>query len=316
MNGIERIRLAFRTLPGWQTLLSVAGIAAAVVCLTIGGRGYAEILKEKSQPCEVKGTMAANNEALEKIRNLEEVLSVSRIEETEGVLLFDDYQSQVRLIGVDAGYLNGEWQMGEAYPNETAMPYVVLNEAAVKGFQDKKKARIPEDKQPDWLSYSFQLEGLKTELRVCGILKDGAEDARAYLSLSQWMGIQGGGKEEEEALTFWIRLKKEGVKGQAVKNLTSLGMQMTDQGEAQDAEWSVRIERQVLYLGVGTFAFLWSLLLFGYQLRLGAVQRNQTEHVLVWMGLHLKRKVIFWQWGIVVLLGGAIGFGAGWLLGA
>ena len=130
------------------------------------------------------------------------------------------------------------------------------------------------------------------------------------------MWIQGGGQEEEEALTFWIRLKKEGVKGQAVKNLTSLGMQMTDQGEAQDAEWSVRIERQVLYLGVGTFAFLWSLLLFGYQLRLGAVQRNQTEHVLVWMGLHLKRKVIFWQWGIVVLLGGAIGFCAGWLLGA
>lgn len=316
MKGKERIRLAFRTLPGWQTILSAAGIAAAVVCLTIGGRGYAEIRKEKAQPCEVKGTMAANGEALEKIRGMEEIISVSRAWEAEGEIRYGDYRSPVRLIGVDADYLDGEWLEGEAYPDETAMPYVVLNEAAAEGFQDEKKAGIPEDGQPEWLTDGFQLEEGGAELRVCGILKDGAEEARAYLSQAQWTGLLGGGQEAQDAFTFWVRLQNEGVMEGAQKSLASLGMQLTDQGEDQAAEWADRTERQMLYLGVGGFVFLWALLLFGYQLRLHSLKQKQAEHTLEWMGLRLKRSVLIWQWLLVIFFGSAVGFCAGWLLGA
>ena len=78
----------------------VLGIFAGVVILTIGGKIYFEIREEK--------------------------------------LLFGDYQASVTFVGVEASYPEGEWLSGEIYPESTAMPYLVLNEAAVKAFTNEK----------------------------------------------------------------------------------------------------------------------------------------------------------------------------------
>ncbi|WP_434310581.1 hypothetical protein [Hominifimenecus sp. rT4P-3] len=314
MDGKERMRLAWKTLPGWGTVFSVLGVALSAICLTIGGRIYMEVQTEKSRPCEIKGSMAMDGDTIGKIRQMEAVLAISGVEDASGTILYGDYQASVHVIGVDAGYLKGEWLLGGAYPDETAMPYVALNEAAVKGFQDAKKAGIPEEKQPDWLSESFYLDGISSELRICGILKDGEEEARAYVSQGQWAGLSLGAG-EGGARSFWVRLQKEGVKEQAVRDLAALGFQVTDQGESQAADWEIREERQFLYLGAGTFGLAWSLLLFGYQRRLCLALLAYEEKMFLWMGYRLNRKVAFWQWAMVILAGGALGVCAGWLLG-
>lgn len=314
MDGKERMRLAWKTLPGWGKIFSLLGVALSTICLTAGGRIYGEIQMEKSQPCEIKGSMAVDGETIGKIRQMEAVLAISGAEDALGTILYEDYQCSVHVIGVDAGYLRGEWLLGEVYPDETAMPYVVLNEAAVKGFQDKNKAGIPEEKQRDWLSQSFRLDGIFEELRICGILKDGEEEARAYLSQRQWAGLPLG-TAEGEVRSFWVRLQEEGVKEQAVQDLAALGFRVTDQGETQAADWKGREERQLLYLGAGSFILAWSLLLFWYQRRLCREHMAREERQLLWMGYRLNHKVAFFQWTALLVAGGVLGLCAGWLFG-
>ena len=109
----------------------VLGIFAGVVILTIGGKIYFEIREEK--------------------------------------LLFGDYQASVTFVGVEASYPEGEWLSGEIYQESTAMPYLVLNEAAVKAFTNEKKQNLQEAGEVDWDSQSLILEG---EKYCCGSEKN------------------------------------------------------------------------------------------------------------------------------------------------
>ena len=316
MRMRESVRLAWKTMPGIGKLWPVLGIFAGVVILTIGGRIYFEIREEKQQPCEINASALAgiSSERLKEVNALEGVLAGSRIWSGEGKLLFGDYQASVTFVGVEASYPEGEWLSGEIYPESTAMPYLVLNEAAVKAFTNEKKQNLQEAGEVDWDSQSLILEGeSKTVLRICGTLKDEKEEAIAYLSQEQMKEILLRFGEESAADTLWIRLVDAGVKETVIRRLEALGLAVIDNESSRESDWDLRTERQSFYLGVGIFVIVWSGVVIFFQERSRRQEMAGVYSVLFQIGISESsmRSIGQMRWtlvyGIGILMGGIVG---------
>ena len=276
MRMRESVRLAWKTMPGIGKLWPVLGIFAGVVILTIGGKIYFEIREEK--------------------------------------LLFGDYQASVTFVGVEASYPEGEWLSGEIYPESTAMPYLVLNEAAVKAFTNEKKQNLQEAGEVDWDSQSLILEGeSKTVLRICGTLKDEKEEAIAYLSQEQMKEILLRFGEESAADTLWIRLVDAGVKETVIRRLEALGLAVIDNESSRESDWDLRTERQSFFLGVGIFVIVWSGVVMFFQERSRRQEMAGVYSVLFQIGISESsmRSIGQVRWmlvyGIGILMGGIVG---------
>ena len=92
-------------------------------------------------------------------------------------------------------------------------------------------------------------------LRVSGVLRDGAEDARAYLSTAQLRKLKSENGREAAGRQLWLRIANAGVRADVVHALGDLSL-TADEDDTRQEEWKRQEERRNLYLGTGAAVLL------------------------------------------------------------
>ena len=278
---------------------------------------------------------------LQAVQALPGVEAASLLWQLSGNLVYGDYQAQVSLWGMDGACLSGTWLQGGVYPESSAMAYLVLNRAALDAFRNERQIPLEAPEAVDWLRAEVEFSGgaapsgagtagesaslsggiyseaalSGTPVRVCGVLEDGLEEPRAYLSGEQARSLQGAQGGAESPQTLWLRLTDAGARGPVVRELAALGISAEGE-DAREADWDAREERRNLYLGAGAAILLCGFLVFGYQERLERRRETSAYHALEQQGLPQwrLRTVARTRWILLVAAGGALGAAAAWLV--
>lgn len=227
-----------------------------------------------------------------------------------------DYSTAITLYGVADEYLEGEWLWGTAFPESSAMPYLVLNEAAVLALRTEKMLPLEDAVSLDWSRESVYLsEPKETAVRICGLLLDGEQEPRAYLSMEQVKILRSENGGESPLKTLWIRLKNSGCREDVRTALAALGWEAFVETEQED--FSPREERSTLYLISGVVLLIGSLILHFFGIRIFRAESEDTLAVWERMGVSgaWTRRVFVLQGGILYGLSFLIAGGWKWFQG-
>jgi len=312
-----RFYLAWKTMTGPGKWFAVLCFAIGVAGLVLASKSYGAILTKRAQPCESLAELSQGQPEtiLNQVRQMEGVLNAGQLIESQGTLLWEEYSAEICLISVGADYLQGDWIQGDAYPETTAMPYLVVNEAALKAFQNSKKEHLPKDKEIDWLTQRvfWRLGEERTNVRICGILQDGKEEPWAYVSLSQ-RGVMGNENDSRDpSCTIWIRMENSEVQASLMSQLSGIGISLQDPGE-EDSSLETGLYRKgaagLVFLGVA------GVVLY-YQEKYRNLRDAAVYNRLYFMGVskEMLNSVRWLRWGVTVGMGILIGVVAGVVIG-
>ena len=178
-------KFAVRT---WRRIgvLYIVGITISAFGMMAAGNAFFTMQEEKSQPSQL--SVAAEHitdDTLAEIEKIDGVLSVTGVIDVAATLHAGEWKAELVIQGVKPGWLEGTYTQGAAFQDGTSMPYLVLNEAAVRLFTDADGKEIDEKEMPDW-GKSVYLDGEKPlTVKVCGVIQDDSEEPKAYMSISQ-----------------------------------------------------------------------------------------------------------------------------------
>lgn len=318
MRSADLLRLALRTLRGSRTALPALLCAVAVFCGCFAGAVTQQVSDEQALPFQLIVT-SANGKAisdatLEKARQLPDVLAATAILPLPATVTSGVYTAKLTLTGIDGDYLNGTFKLGGVFPGTSAMPYLVLNEAACRQFQqasdvgddalggpsdgdnsalggptDGGDSRLP---NIDWLKAGFALklgDGRPVAAKAYGVLQstDKEEQPVAYLGLAQAKELLRQSDQSPAVQTVWLRVRNIGRANAVAQGLTALGLSAADDNAAQQARWDMlaALRRYLLALAILAQLAALALLALGQRLLL-AEQRSAWQNLRL-MGMRL-----------------------------
>lgn len=289
-------RIAFPALLFWALAAFLLGSA--------GLTGWA-LHREKSQPYRVTVT-ASGPLDLEALSRLGEVEACTAVYELSAELTAGEYTATLTLHGVDAGFVAGELVQGILFPEDSAMPYLVLNEAALKCFS-ADGVPISSAEGVDWLNSDAGLNG--TPVRLCGILKDGSEEPRGYMSCSAARGLLLQTEGTAGTQTAWLELRNFGCVESAAEGIAGLGCTW----ESVDADAAGAWPEQQLKAGLLTLAGGSSALAAVFLLR-SALRYDALKHTAEYQHLrevtgerHIRGRINLIRCAVLFLLGLLLG---------
>ena len=139
-------------------------------------------------------------------------------------------------------------------------------------------------------------------LRVSGVLRDGAEDARAYLSTAQLRKLKSENGREAAGRQLWLRMANAGVRADVVHALGDLSL-TTDEDDTRQEEWKRQEERRNLYLGTGAAVLLAAGGMMAAQEKYRRARLHSACELLDMEGIPDPglRRIAWLRWGILVL---------------
>lgn len=318
MRLTVKLRLAWQTMPGGGKWLTTAVLALATFFLVVSGSLAWQLQQEQGEPCEIRGslaeTAALSAEQLTALYQREGVQAVTWAGEAELTLSFGEYQATVMACGVEASWLRGDWQQGQAYADQTAMPYVVLNAAAVQSFRNEKKAVLEQPETVSWCEAEMVVkhENGGSPLRICGVLEDGEEEARAYLSTEQLQNLMAAAGQEGVPDMLWLRLENVSYREVVCRELQTLGIS-AESGEDRETRWQILEERRNLYLLMGILAAACGCLVHFNQEKNRSIKQPQIVYACRQNGYPMcfLPMLARWHFVLVCLIGVLVGGVAG-----
>lgn len=264
--------------------------------------------REKSQPYRLTVTAqsALDPEALAQLAGVE---ACTAVYELSGTVSAGGYTADFTIHGVDGGFVTGTLTQGVLFPETSAIPYLVLNEAALKSFS-ADGTPIESVSSVDWLSCDAALDGLP--VRLCGILKDGSEAPAAYMSQAsaQALLLQAAGSTETS--TGWVSLRNFGCLDQAAKALAAAGCTWEAANSDAAGAWPAQQMKTGLLALAGGISALAAAALMGASLRYDRLKNaeeyrrlmeiTENRHILARINLVRCAALLF----LGALLGGAI----------
>ena len=139
MRIFDRIRLALKNLRGKWAVLPAAGVAIAAFCLCFAGAILTTVQQEKAQPYELivsAGDASLSDNDMAEISQIEDVTAATAVLQVPATVSVGEYVAALTLTGADADYLEDSYSQGGVFPDDSVMPYIVLNEAALKRFSE------------------------------------------------------------------------------------------------------------------------------------------------------------------------------------
>lgn len=287
-NGLWK--LAVRT---WRRMgiLYLAVVIIGAFSMTAAFNALFTLQEEKSEPSQL--TVTAENitdEALVEIEKIDGVLDVTGVIDVTATLKIGEWKSELMIQGVRPEWIKGTYVEGTAITEQTSMPYIVLNEAAMHSFTDENGKKMNEDDTFNW-EETASLDGEKPlPAKVCGIIQDDSEEPKAYMSLSQAKNTllhMGSIPAYSSAL---VQTRDMGSEEQVLDQLASLGLMGTPTNPEQQEEWK-RKEMELTYLLVmGLLSLLCSSALAGKNIALDRSIHKAEYEQLGYMGLE-KRQI-------------------------
>ncbi len=324
MKIFDLIRLAVRNLKGRWAVLPVIGFAVAAFCLCFSGAISTTVQEEKSQPYELvlsaQGSVGVTDSTIADILKIADVKAATSILQVPVAIQAGEYTAQLTLTGVDAGYPGGVYTQGNMFLADSVMPYIVLNEAACKQFAKEEKNIGKETPDIDWLNAGYLLrigeESRGVTSKVCGILSDGDEkdaEPAGYVSLSVAKELLRDSNQPATAQAAWVRVTNIGSANAVSKQLSALGLTVTNSTEELQVEWDVEMKEMVYLIVIAAFCLTCASLMIAANRAITLEQKKEAFEMLRWMGMKDRNisRLFLLHALIVSVFGALIGLVAG-----
>ena len=244
-----------RRLRTWKRIAfpAVLFFAAAVF---LAGRALAvrvSLQQEKNAPCLLTASVDDPSD-IAAIPGLPGVSACSEVQTVDATIRAGVWEGEFSVCGVNADMINGRLITGSLFPEKTAMPYLVLNEAALCAFS---RTDAPSDAAPaaaDLAGMTVLLDD--TYAKISGIVADGLTVPCVYMSLDAARTFLVSHGTQPAADTVRIRLYAAGSAGTVTEALDGLGCMVTDT-DADTASWGpeeTRIRLMLLAAGIAAAA--------------------------------------------------------------
>ena len=170
-------KIAFKTIPR-------CGIAALILlCMGLyflfpACKTFQQIQTEKNTPYELTATTDNSSIDLNALMQIEGVERISPVINLSASLSVDEYKLDCEIRAVYSSFLSLIFNQGTMYPDNSNMPYLILNKAAAKAFSYEYQTVTvsPED------TVMMNVNGTERKAIICGIFDDGIETPTVYMS--------------------------------------------------------------------------------------------------------------------------------------
>ncbi len=292
MRTSELFKIARKGLWGAGAALPIAGFAVALFCLCFAGAVFFSVRQEKAQPYEIVAyTEQFSQEEIAKIAQTENVTAVTPVLEVPVRITVGVYTADLTLTGIDVAYLQGAFSQGSVFPEESVMPYIVLNTAACRQFTNGEDR--PEEELPavDWLGARFSIqtgEGTSAVVsKVAGIL-EADENAAAYISLSTAKKLLRKSGGDTAYTVLYVRVKNIGCAQSVADALVAQGGNVVNATQALEEEWDKKLGEMTYLIVTGGFCLLCTAALLAAREKAASLQNKGAREMLKWMGMANK----------------------------
>ena len=274
------IKLAIRTIPR-MGLATILFLFLGIYLIFPTARLYRDMKQGNAVPCELLiSTDGAFDEA--KLWELRGVQSVTPILRFNATLSTKEASCTLTVEAVRNGALKQDQISGSVFPEESNMPYLVLNTAAVKAFRDEAGRKTDSLD----LDGSFVLSAdRELPAKVCGVCEDGKAEPMAYMSYTTAHALFD--TSGQQGVTMRFTLDNAGSEPSVVSKLQEFGF-MAEADETRAIQWNALQEQLkssvLLCLGILTSAAV--LLRQGWKLEM--VQYAESYQALKYAGFPQK----------------------------
>lgn len=138
-----------------------------------------QIWKEKSVPYTLAANVVREQIDLNTLLQVKGIQRVSPVLRLETDLSVEEYTLKCPIQAVYSRFLDLKFAEGVLFPDDSNMPYLVLNKAAAEAFATPKDEKTTITANTEILMKSGELE---CKASVCGIFDDGSEIPAAFMS--------------------------------------------------------------------------------------------------------------------------------------
>ena len=235
---------------------------------------YGVLRQELDTPYVLPGTVTGQAD-LEKYMEVPSVETVTPVLSFESKLTVKDAALSVTVTAVLADYLNLSFAQGGSFPNDSNMPFLVLNQYAAQHFLDENEKEVTLSVN-DAVSMTIGEE--EQSAILCGIFEDGLERPVIYMSYT--LAARVIPKGDSAGLLF--RLGKTEDLESGAKALRKLGVSVS-YDKALPERWL--LTKQQIYQ---TFLSALVLLICSAAQMTGQHRREETEALSEWQVLALS----------------------------
>ena len=202
-------------------------------------------------------TVSINREEdLQALLAMKEVKGGSVVYEIPATISSGIYSSDLVIQGIDSSMIPGILIEGERYAEAGSMPYLILNEAALKTFLTDDIVTVD---QISWLRNETTVDG--TSAKICGIIKDSSNNPAVYMSVKaakSYLEMKGQIHAVHLAV---VELEDAETVEQFQEKLLEMGYD-SNLDENQMTEWKIekiKIRYQILAGVIALLAFIATL---------------------------------------------------------
>jgi len=306
MKACDLFSLALRGIKSTGTVLILLTTAVFAFCACFSTAIFEKVGLEKAKPYELditssdaKGIPAS---VLSKIRQIEGVSNASFVLRLPVTVKSGKYIANLEVAGIDGAYLKKTYDQGSCFPENVAMPSLVINDAACKLFSDGSTMFLDQIKAPpiDWLRAGFVVQsegGQGVSGGISGIIEQEADDEEplAFMDFKAAQTLLRLSGQEVDPVEALVRVENIGFAHSVSEALSSLGLSVMNSNGEQQAKWDKDLI-QATYLGIlAGMALLFSALALPLWRKVGENGEKEGTFTLECLGMGNRARRRLWS---------------------
>lgn len=320
MRLIDLLRMAVKNLKGKWVVLPIIGIAISMFCLCFAGATLKSVQDEKSLPHVLNigaGISDITDTAIADISKIPEVTTVTPILEIPASVKIDERTMEMRLTGINSDFFTEAFIQGSAYPENSIMPYIVMNEAACTRFLAQQDDGGFESKtdiaEIDWISKNATISTTGEAWivsKISGVLDgDELQESAMYISIATAKELLLNSGQSTDYIGADVRITNIGHSESVSKAITALGLNVSNANAELQNKWDIKMRETTYLIIVGLFCLLCSSVLLSAWRKNSLLEQKETFITLRWMGMNANviGRLFVIQAAMIALIGIAIG---------
>ncbi len=316
MRISDLLFLAMKSLKSKWIMLPIAAAAISAFCLCFAGTILTTVQEEKSFPYELNvlsGTLKVSDNAIAELSGIPNVTAATPVLQVPVSVQMGKYTVQLTLTGIDATYLNDAFAQGGIFPNNSVMPYIVLNKAACRQFADETSGEADADAEEeptiDWLNAAISVQtGEKPVVsKIVGILAEDDEEQEpaAYISITSAKALLQAAGQSTEYVGANVRIENIGYSEHVSREIAKLKLSVSGSNKDVQMKWDVELKEMTYLILIGAVCLISSSAIMIGRIRISQFEQEEALAVLRWAGMKEKEMArIFTTQAILIVLSG------------